>query len=518
MPLLSNNNIYICLARLSIIILIAQVIFLSSKVLAQKQDNPEQTLTFIFASEMPDITDPAAGRYAELKYVVDQQRAKNPLSFFIFGGGSIGPSALANLDRGSHIIDLLNELEPDVMGVAKREYSFFEDELSLRAYEAAFPLVSSNTIDKRINSIPDGLVDHALITKGDVTVGILSVVHNRLVYEYLLKHIEVQSPLDIIREKSKKLRELGADYVVLHHFYSFDFIPSILEEGLIDLAYVSNTRYSINEQASYLENDNMIGTTKPGEALVVSVSLGEKNAVTRVQHIYLQDQVADPPTQHHLSGYQLRLDRLLNIRIGFWEGEYSTELQSLRSGENAFGNYVADTMRNFAKADIAMVNGGSIRGDATYQSNTAITRRTIATELPYRSTLSVLSIKGADLKAALENGFAGLEELQGSFLHVSGMRVQFDSNAEAGKRVKKVTINGLPLRNDKVYRLATTDYLADGGDEFVSLSRAKVLNENRIEETILISDLVLREIQLKGKLQSQLDGRMVNLAEGRQDD
>lgn len=515
---LNIKSIFIFLAKSLLYVCVLQVAFTSATTLAQNPQKDSKTLTFIFASEMPDITDPESGRYAELKHVVDQERAKNPLSFFIFGGGSIGPSALANLDRGSHIIDLLNGLEPDVMGVAKREYSFFEDELSLRAYEAAFPIVSSNTIDKRINGVPDGLVDYALITKGEVTVGVLSIIHSRLVYEYLLKHIDVQSPLEVVRSKSKKLRALGADYVVLHHFYSFDFIPSILQEGIVDLAYVSNTRYSINDNVSHKGIDNAIGTSQPGEALVVTATLGKKNVVKQVKRITLQDQVADVPTQHHLSSYQLRLDRLLNIRIGFWDGAYTTSLQSLRSGENAFGNYVADTMRNFANADISMVNGGSIRGNRTYQANTAITRRTIATELPYRSTLSVLAINGEDILEALENGFAGLDELQGSFLHVSGMKVIFDSTAPAGQRVIKATVNGLPLRADKTYRLATTDYLADGGDEFTSLTRATVLNEKRIEETILISDLVLREIQLKGKLQSQLDGRMFDTAKGRQND
>ncbi|MDT0593550.1 bifunctional metallophosphatase/5'-nucleotidase [Glaciecola petra] len=485
---------------------------------AQKIPKEPKTLTFIFASEMPDITDPESGRYAELKHVVDQQRAKNPYSFFIFGGGSIGPSALANLDRGSHIIDLLNGLEPDVMGVAKREYSFFEDELSLRAYEAAFPIVSSNTIDKRINSVPDGLVDYALITKGEVTVGVLSIIHSRLVYEYLLKHIDVQSPIDVVRSKSKKLRALGADYVVLHHFYSFDFIPNILQEGIIDLAYESNTLFSINDDASKKAINNAIATTKPGEAIVVTVTLGNKNEVKQVKRITLKDHVADVSTQHHLSSYQLRLDRLLNIRIGFWDGNYTTSVQSLRTGENAFGNYVADTMRNFANADIALVNGGSIRGDRTYQTHSSITRRTIATELPYRSTLSVLAITGEDLEEALENSFAGIDERQGSFLHVSGMRVTFDSTAPAGQRVRKVTINQLPLQKDKVYRLATTDYLADGGDEFFSLTRATVLKEKRVQESILISDLVLREIQLRGKLQSRLDGRMLDVSKGRQND
>jgi 5'-nucleotidase/UDP-sugar diphosphatase len=123
------------------------------------------TVQVILAAEMPDIADPQQGRYAELKQLIYDERKRVPTTFFLFGGGSIGPSALSNLDRGSHIIDILNSLEPDAMGAAKREFSFTVDELSLRSYEAAFPIVASNLIDKRLNAVPDGLSDRALITR-----------------------------------------------------------------------------------------------------------------------------------------------------------------------------------------------------------------------------------------------------------------------------------------------------------------------------------------------------------------
>ena len=124
-------------------------------------ENREQvttsSVTFVLTADMPNISDARTGRYANLQTLVKQQRQISETVFFIFGGGSIGPSALSSFDRGSHIIDILNSLEPDVMGVTKREFSFYEDELSLRSYEAPFPLVASNVIDNRVGRSPDGL-------------------------------------------------------------------------------------------------------------------------------------------------------------------------------------------------------------------------------------------------------------------------------------------------------------------------------------------------------------------------
>jgi 2',3'-cyclic-nucleotide 2'-phosphodiesterase (5'-nucleotidase family) len=487
------------------------ITLLSTAFSSFSDDFENDRVTFIFASEMPDISDPVIGRYPELKYLIDQQRNANPLTFFIFGGGSIGPSALANLDRGSHIIDLLNSLEPDAMGIAKREYSFFEDELSLRAHEAAFPIISSNTIDKRINKVSDGLVSHALIQKEDVSVGVISIIHSRTIHEYLLKHLDVLPPQETVRKQARLLRTMGADFVVLHHFYSFDFVPLLIEEGIIDLSFVSNTRYARQNQSAYKMVERIVGVDKPGEVVLVHMHKNGDKLLNEVKLINLENTAVDSDVKDQLDEYQLRLERLLNINIGYWDGEFTTRLNSLRTGENAFANYVADVMRDFAKTDVVILNGGSIRGNKDYKNNEVITRQTIASEMPYRSTMSVLSITGKDMLEALENGFAGIDELKGSFVHVSGMSVKFDSSAPAGNRVKSVVIAGSNLQLEKQYRLATSDYLANGGDGFESLTRAQVLSEKRVAGTILISDLIVRDIELKGKLTSQIDGRLIDI-------
>ena len=104
-------------------------------------------LTVLYAAELPLINNPPHGSYANLASLVKQTRDTQQPSLFLFGGGSLAPSMLSSFDRGAHIIDILNTIEPDAMGIAKREFSYFEDELTLRAYEAAFPLVLSNVTD-----------------------------------------------------------------------------------------------------------------------------------------------------------------------------------------------------------------------------------------------------------------------------------------------------------------------------------------------------------------------------------
>jgi hypothetical protein len=47
-------------------------------------------ITLILAAEMPDIADPASGKYAELQALIKNTKESNANTFFLFGGGSVG--------------------------------------------------------------------------------------------------------------------------------------------------------------------------------------------------------------------------------------------------------------------------------------------------------------------------------------------------------------------------------------------------------------------------------------------
>jgi len=226
-------------------------------------ENREQvttsSVTFVLTADMPNISDARTGRYANLQTLVKQQRQISETVFFIFGGGSIGPSALSSFDRGSHIIDILNSLEPDVMGVTKREFSFYEDELSLRSYEAAFPLVASNVIDNRVGRSPDGLHTSVIVEKEELTLGVISVLHERVIEEYQLSDITITPPQKAIMEESKRLRQQGADIILLHYSYPFPFINTMLNKRIIlRLIALTNLVEKNSEEVASFEGSDEI--------------------------------------------------------------------------------------------------------------------------------------------------------------------------------------------------------------------------------------------------------------------
>jgi 2',3'-cyclic-nucleotide 2'-phosphodiesterase (5'-nucleotidase family) len=394
------------------------------------------------------------------------------------------------------------------MGITKREFSYFQDELSLRAYEAAFPLVASNSIDVRTSEPIDGLVKIALIRKGDIQLGFISVLNQRVISEYLLPDLQVQDPQDTILQLSNALRSEGADVIVLHYSYPFDFVAPLLEDHIIDVAFLSDTRVQQKYQFADDQSNHLLTIDTPGQAIVARFKSVDSMYNADIQKIVLSDLAADENLQKQIDGYRSRLDRLLDNQIGTWAKTISTLRSDVRSRESAFVNFVTDAMRVYVDADIAVINGGSIRGNTNYKQGEKITRRDVANELPFRSYLSLASVSGAYIAEMLEQGLSQVENVKGGFPHVSGMKVTFDSSLSVGSRVVSVTIDGKALDDTKTYRLATTDYLATGGDGYPSVENP---NDLKVFE-LLISEVVTDTIATQVRVNPELEGRIVNVS------
>ena len=75
---------------------------------------------------------------------VTEARAGADNSLLLHAGDVISPSVLSSLDKGAHIIDLMNHLGIDAFTPGNHEFDFGPDVLEQRMAEATFPIVSSN--------------------------------------------------------------------------------------------------------------------------------------------------------------------------------------------------------------------------------------------------------------------------------------------------------------------------------------------------------------------------------------
>ncbi|MDC8830020.1 bifunctional metallophosphatase/5'-nucleotidase [Alteromonas gilva] len=493
----------LCLIRGSSLLLI----FLSA-VVATSVIGATRNLTLIYAAEMPLIDDPN-GNYAQLATLLKRSRDEQP-TVFLFGGASLAPSLLSSLDRGAHVIDVLNSLEPDAMAVAKREFSFFEDELSLRAYEAAFPIILSNAYDPATQGNVDGLREQLIINQNNVKVGVIVALHESVIAEFRLTRLQVNDAPDVFYEQARQMRESGADIIVLMVSNDHPFLNQMLEDSTIDLVLRTDPHF---DQSNTLMADTSPGyvfVTQRSTAAVLSLSWQSDTAADvslNVDQVPLNSLPEEPAIAQQINAYTKRISALLKEEVAVLNTAMNTQRYAVRTSENAFASLISDALREASHSDVAIINGGAIRGERQYQAGHKLTREDVTSELPFRSHIRVLKITGQQLLAALENGVSEIESVSGRFPHVSGMQFTVDLSEPPGQRVKHLLVNSEPVSKTAVYTLATSDFLAGGGDGYESIKEAEEVPFSQ-QVTPLIVDIVISVFKRQQQLYAPSGGRI----------
>jgi 5'-nucleotidase len=177
-----------------------------------------------------------------------------------------------------------------------------------------------------------------------------------------------------------------------------------------------------------------------------------------------------------------------------------------RNKETNLGNFIADAFKQATGADVGLLNGGSVRVNKVFAPGALSKRDTLAI-LPFENPVVKVEVTGAVLRAALENGVSQVveESESGRFPQVSGVQFDFDGRKPAGSRVVKITVNGQPLDEKKIYTLACTSFVANGGDGYAMLKGAKLLIDPpsaQIDSTVLANAIAAR-----GEIAPQVEGR-----------
>jgi 2',3'-cyclic-nucleotide 2'-phosphodiesterase (5'-nucleotidase family) len=79
----------------------------------------------------------------------------------------------------------------------------------------------------------------------------------------------------------------------------------------------------------------------------------------------------------------------------------------------------------------------------------------LSRELPFGNRLVTLSVSGAVLTAAIENGLSKLPNPSGRFPQVSGLSVEADVSRPPGSRVISVKVGDAPLDPARTYTVAS---------------------------------------------------------------
>jgi 2',3'-cyclic-nucleotide 2'-phosphodiesterase (5'-nucleotidase family) len=484
-------------------------------VMAQDAPAPEPvtvTFTFVQTNDIDRMEESdGRGGFARLATVVEEARAAGN-TFFILSGDTISPSLLSGIDKGEHIITILNQMAPDVMVPGNHEFDFGPQVFRDRMAEVTFDVVSSNIFEAD-GSQPANTIEDKIVEIDGVTIGFYGLTTEDTPILATAGDMSFEPTLAAGVAKAEELRAAGADFVVavVHTPLAVDML--LAREGAGDLilsghdehllAYYDG-RVAVTESAS--QADYVVVTeitlTRTEEDGDVSVDWHPNFRIVDTATVEPNAEVAAT-----VQGFIDQLDEELQVEIGTTETPLDSRRAVVRGEEAAIGNLIADAVREAVDADVSIIGGGGIRADKEYPAGSTLTRADIFAELPFGNTTVKLEVTGQQIWDALENGFSQVTEVGGRFPQVSGLTVEADLTKLPFERVTAVTIGGQPIDLAATYTLATNDYMANGGDGYTAFVGATNLVDAAAAQ--LQASQVISYIEAAGTISPEVEGRIV---------
>jgi 5'-nucleotidase/UDP-sugar diphosphatase len=451
------------------------------------------------------------GGLARLNAVAAAERAANPNTLYLFDGDLLSPSLLSGFDKGENMIELTNIVPFDLAVPGNHEYDFGPEVFAAMMKKSKYPWAAIN-ITQADGKPVEGLGGVMMKEVGGVKLALIPVAQDTSPQVASTGDLKFGPTADSAIEAAKQARKDGAEIVVgvvqaphsddqkMFASKAFDVILSGDDHDLV---------VQYNGITAYVDTSTEANHLVP---IDLTVNIEEKDGKRTVKwepnFRFIDTATVQPhaETQAKVDAYKAELDKELNVVIGKTEGPLDSRRNIVRTQEAAIGNLIADAMLEAVGAEIAITNGGGIRADKEYAAGSDITRRDVLTELPFGNVTVLTEVAGQQVWDALENGFSKIEDGAGRFPQVAGMKVVADKSKAPGSRVVSVEIGGKPLDPKATYKLATNDYMLDGGDGYTALKGGKVVVDARGGKLIANDVMVL--IKKVGTVTAKVEGRI----------
>ncbi|MBO7237845.1 MAG: bifunctional metallophosphatase/5'-nucleotidase [Elusimicrobiaceae bacterium] len=400
------------------------------------------------------------GGLAVLKTFLDKQTTP----FLLLEGGNwFAQTPEGTLSQGNYFNELTATIAYAGRLFTEKDLMYGWGSLSHILKDSPAPFILSN-VTLTNGNLPAGAKSWLLTKVGDYKIGVIGLVSPQaLKGRQRLGGLKIADPIKTAEPLIAQLRERGAQaIVVMSALGSAEDKQAVTERELAEEVSGIDVIISAGVGGENAETTR-VGKTwiiYPGSRLDsvgrVQLSFNKNNELADIQFedVVLYRRDFDEDASIAQAAEQLRqTTRNQMVRS---VGKSEQEMVGRLDGESALGSWAADCLRTWAKADAAVLNASSLRG---VLPKGTVTQYDLYNLYPYSDNVTYLTIKGAALLQALEEGLS----VPDNFAQISGLRIRYNPDAPTGKRITAVRVNGTPIAPWVTYRVAVTDYMLSGG-------------------------------------------------------
>lgn len=488
-----------------LVALMVMVLVLSSfgGIFVFADDGQITTITIFHTNDIHGRVDEGAYDgmgFGKLATIIRELREANPKALLLDAGDTVHGLPIATMVKGESIIEIMNLMGYDAMTPGNHDFNYGQERLVELDEIAQFPILAANVVKEDGTSL---LQSYIIKEVDGLKVAIFGLATPETLFKSHPKGVEgltFQDPVEAAAAMVEELKDKADIIIALAHLgmdgESVDTSIKVAEnvEG-IDLI-VDGHSHTTLEEGMVVGNTLIVSTGDYGINLgVVEITIKDGAVIEKTARLITKEEAAevvmDPEVEALVNSIKADQALILSEVIGKATVKLVGEREVVRQGESNLGNLLTDVFLEVTGAEIAMTNGGGIRGSINEGD---ITKGDIIRTFPFGNVIQTVQIKGSSVKAMLEHGTDAYPALKGAFPHVAGISYTIDLNKSVGDRVVDIMINGQPLDLDRQYVLATNDFLAAGGDGYTMLKEAVALNEFIAMDEALVAYIQEREV------------------------
>lgn len=447
--------------------------------------------------------------FDRLKTYIDRE---DP-DFVLDAGDLFHGQAFATLEQGQSIAELVAAVGYDAMTPGNHDWNYGKERLKELGSLANVAILAGNVTS---GGQPFFEGSGSLIKEVDgIRVGVFGVFDPQIQNDTAPGNIQGLTFLDdaaYATQTAAELREQGCEIIIAlsHQLYCDEFIAQTEgidlliaghEHATVDTTYpdAQGRQVTVVETGKYFENAGSLSITYDTE----------KDSITAVEETLLTAKDAaelepDPTVTSLLQEISDRQSNQLAQVIGLTGQDLEGRWENLRIGETNLGRVITQAYLDETGADIAFENAGGIRLGRVLPAGN-ITYKDVIDIAPFGNYIVTKQITGEAVLSILEQSIeVGLQskvsydewvrtgsdqvrwpDNSGSYLQFGGITVVYDPEKPQGDRVQSALVGSEELDPDRLYTIATNNFVALGGD-YPELAEAPECNQYAACDEVLI--------------------------------
>ncbi|MCE1246135.1 MAG: 5'-nucleotidase C-terminal domain-containing protein [Firmicutes bacterium] len=415
--------------------------------------------------------DGEVGGSAYIATVIKKIRTENKGHVLLLDAGDIAQGTpVSNHFRGIPVVEVMNYLRYDAMAPGNHEFDWEQAGFEKIIKTAGFPIICANVVyEKNPERTVFNLKPYIIKNVSGVKVGILGLIAEdtpQITTGGNIKGLRFLNPMETAKKYIPRMKKDGAQIIIAITHIGFDEDKKLAEKTQgIDIIVGGHSHTLLNNPVK-AGNSIIVQTGDHGKRIgrleiIFDKKAGKITSYTEKDElipIIHKGITPDPKVESIIEKYRKQISAIMDKEIAKTESDLTRAADS-GYGDSLLGDLICDIMKEKTGAQITFHNDGGIRADIL---KGVIKVEDVYKVLPFDNVLVTFRYSGADIKNFLEH----CAKERGS-VQTAGMTFSIDYSKPEGERVSQILVNGSPIEPEKLYTVATINYVYAGGGGYV---------------------------------------------------